>query len=471
MNILERFLILFETNSDKVEEGAKKARKPLFDLEKALHQSDHAAREMGEGFKEAMHEALGAVAAIVGAVELIHKGLEVEETADKMGKLAGSLHVSIEDLSAWSDAAQIAGGSAEGFQGSIRNLVGSMAQMDAVGRSRVEPFFREIGISMTDTHGKAKPVLGLLREMAGKFEHMSKQQSFGFGRKMGLDDGTIMMLQHGRRALDELIEKQRELGVYTQRDAEVAEKFFDTWEEAKHAFRSIGLEIGAELLPPLTSFFEMLEELAVWVRQHGTLVIGFFGALAGILTAIYVPAMLKAAWATLVATWPMLAIVAAIVAVSAAFALLYEDVVAYMNGFPSVIGKAMDHVIDLFDTMGASVRDIWNMIKQTILDTIDDIMKGIEKVKTFLHFGSDTRIGLDVANSHMQAASASVIPAQSAGAILTQHGGGKSTSVSIGEVNVHTQATDADGIARAIGDSMHAQIRQTISNSDDGIMG
>ena len=50
----------------------------------------------------------------------------------------------------------------------------------------------------------------------------------------------------------------------------------------------------------------------------------------------------------------------------------------------------------------------------------------------------------------------------------TTNGGDRTTSVKIDNVNVHTQATDADGIASAASDSLVNHIRYAMSDFDDG---
>jgi hypothetical protein len=48
-------------------------------------------------------------------------------------------------------------------------------------------------------------------------------------------------------------------------------------------------------------------------------------------------------------------------------------------------------------------------------------------------------------------------------------GGDKTMSVSVGTVNVQTQATDAQGVAQAIGPALKNELRTTTSNWDDGV--
>jgi len=45
----------------------------------------------------------------------------------------------------------------------------------------------------------------------------------------------------------------------------------------------------------------------------------------------------------------------------------------------------------------------------------------------------------------------------------------RSTQVHVGKVEVHTQATDADGMAKAAGGALGAQLRRTTAQHDDGV--
>lgn len=470
MNLLETFMILFDSDAKKVKDGADDAGKSSKKLSEWLKHVNDGSEKAGESFKDLAKEALGAIAATIGVFEAVRGVFESEKTAEELGRTADAIGENVSTLDMWGNAAKAAGGSAEGLQGSVKNLIGSMAQMDALGRSRVAPFFQELGIKMTDAHGKAKPVFGLLTEMSGKFEHMNKEQSLGFGRKMGLDDGTIMLLQRGKKGLEELLEKQKELGVITKQDADTAKKFYEEWDDVTHAFRTLGLEFGTMILPALTDFLEIVEHVSTWVASHGTLVTGFFGALGGLLITIYVPAMLKAAWATIVATWPFIAMAAAVLAAAAVFALLYEDIEAYMNGAPSLIGKGIAKINALFSGLGSTVRKIWQEIKDSILHAIQAIIDGVQKAKDYLGFGKGASSTLDAARSHLQTTSSAGAAALTSGTIMNSSRQ-RSTNVSVGEINVQTQATDANGIANGIGDAMHRHIRQTIANSDDGIAG
>lgn len=79
--------------------------------------------------------------------------------------------------------------------------------------------------------------------------------------------------------------------------------------------------------------------------------------------------------------------------------------------------------------------------------------------------------GLAQGKAQLTGAAGSGIASQGSGAIANSRTTNKSTSVSIDKIEVKTQATDAAGISKSIGDSMTAQMRQAASKYDDGVAG
>jgi len=84
-------------------------------------------------------------------------------------------------------------------------------------------------------------------------------------------------------------------------------------------------------------------------------------------------------------------------------------------------------------------------------------------------YGAATAVpGLAEGKAQLGGISGSPIGTQSAAATGARTSN-RTTNVEVGQVNVQTQATDAAGISKTIGDSMGAQLRQAASNYDDGV--
>lgn len=475
MSVLETFLILFESNAGEVKKEAVAAKLVTDALERSIISNDKAAQNLKGGFGALARE-LGAFVGTLFAVSTITRGLfSAVNFADKLDEASQALDISVESLSAWGDAVQLAGGTSEGFRDTVSNLSGALAQMDVTGKSRVAPFFKELGINIQDSSGKVKAAIPLLLEVAEAFEGMSKQQSIGFGRKLGLDMGTIMLLQQGRRGVDEIIRKQKELGVVTTEQARIANEFNDTIDQMKFALRGVFLELAGFALPGIMKFIEVMAKAGGVARENGKLIVSTIIAISAAILYRLTPALAAAGWSLLripvlafaasvsmlgfsgalgvaaASAWAFMAPILGVIAVVGLLALIIEDLWSLFEGGPSLIGDIAEAIIN------------W------LAGAFQFLIDKVEYLKNLLSFDS-IKGALTGGSMELSAANASGIGSVSSNTIMS---GAKTSSknVNIGEVKIQTQATDADGIARGIDKGLQRELRQASDNFDDGIRG
>lgn len=321
---------------------------------------DTAGVDKGIAATESKFASLASVAAkaltVVGGVAVLKSVVsDFLGAADSVGKLSDALGVDMVELQAWSEAAKRSGGSAEGFQASVGALSTQLEELAATGEGGAKKVLQELGVSATDAAGKARPTLEVMRDLAGKFETMSRQKALGLGRKLGLDPGTIMLLQQGKVSLDDLIARQKEIGVYSKRHAEVTAAANDAYEDMSQSWRIAAANGLQYLIPFLAAFWSMLADLGIWFQDNETFVFAFFTGLAGIIGAILLPVLIKTGMAMLAAFWPIIAIGAAVTAVAALVAALVDDFLAWGEGGESVFGDLWVGV----DKLLGQFRELW----------------------------------------------------------------------------------------------------------------
>ena len=70
----------------------------------------------------------------------------------------------------------------------------------------------------------------------------------------------------------------------------------------------------------------------------------------------------------------------------------------------------------------------------------------------------------------MRAAAANPLASQTAASVATRGATStRQTTVNVGKVEVQTQATDANGIAKSVGPALQSEMRRTAQDFDDGI--
>ena len=161
--------------------------------------------------------ALGAIFSI-GAIKSSIS--EVSNFVDTLNDSAEALGVNVSALHAWDNGAQMSGGQTGAFTASLGTLNTGLNAIATKGTGLMLPFFKQLGLSMKDIKEGAKDPIGALQKMSDSFSKLSAAEAAGLGSKMGLDQGTINLLREGRTGLDEIIRKQKELGVVTEEQAE-----------------------------------------------------------------------------------------------------------------------------------------------------------------------------------------------------------------------------------------------------------
>ena len=274
----------------------------------------------------------GLTAAFAGVYSVTSAFSEYLSAADSMGKFSDALGVNIEEMHAWSEAAARSGGSIEGFQGSVKSLTTQLSKMATMGKSKAGNVLAAVGIDPGEV-GRQRDAFQVMEEIADKMQTMSKAEAMGFGASLGLDSGTIMLLQQGRDGVRDLVQHQKELGVYTKEDARVTGEFNDAIDDTKQAFMALAASVFRGIVPALKTVVDWMTKLVVFLRENQTTVKIFFTLLAGLITALLIPAIgrLFAALLTNPITW----IIAALILL----AIALEDLWGWMNGKESEWGE------------------------------------------------------------------------------------------------------------------------------------
>jgi len=140
----------------------------------------------------------------------------------QLKQLSRSLRENIQTVDAWSLAVLDSKGSAREFQNSLGALDDGLK--DALQGGQAAESFAALGISVTDSEGRLKSVCQVLLELAGVAQNMDKGEFESLLAGLGLDEGSISMLQKGRGELEALVNAKMGTA-YTDANVEAAEKY------------------------------------------------------------------------------------------------------------------------------------------------------------------------------------------------------------------------------------------------------
>lgn len=215
---------------------------------------------LDNGLKSIMMNFVGPLMGALSAGKLF---ADYTSNADTIGKMSAALDVDGEALQAWGEAASRAGGSVQGFTSSVSSLNKGIQQFVASGSGRLKEPLEALGLSksaLTDAQGNAKDVFEIMGTLADKAETLGKAKFAGIAERLGIDQGTVMLLQSGRRAVDDLVARQKSLGVYTKRDFEITAAFNDAVSDMGQVFKAVAATVLRVVTPALTKLTEWLTE-------------------------------------------------------------------------------------------------------------------------------------------------------------------------------------------------------------------
>lgn len=363
------------------------------DLTDDLGNAEDATNSLGGSFMGLAGKILGAAAAAFSITEAITGAFERANQVKEIAQTAETLGIAVESLDAFGKAAESAGGDAEGARDTLTDVAEKIGEAFTDAESGAAKAFKALGVDIKDAEGKAKDGLAGFLDLAKAVEGLDKSQAVFKLKELGVGDNrAIELILKGRKELERMIAAQKEQGVITKEVAERAQKFNDTLSALKGSLSSASNSFFDMLIPALTTVVEWLKVVVDWAGQHKDFVVGFFLAIATVVTAAYLPAMLAAAAATIAATWPILLIGAAIAAAAAAFALLYDDIMNYIDGNESFIGQIFDKypmvkqivmaVIDafkaMFEILSTGAKQIADFVSAAFMQIVDGIKFAID---------------------------------------------------------------------------------------------
>lgn len=329
-------------------------------LDNNLDKANANAKKLGTSFTEfaeAMVIPLAGFAALGAAFNL---GMSRIKPVADIGDQSGKLRSSAQDYDAFTRSVRASGGSIEDAKSNLIKFNDKLN--DAVNNVKgpAAKEFAKWGIQFKDVKGHALGAVDGILSLSKSLEKISQAEAIARLKKLGINDAaTIALILQGKNAIVEKMNAEKAAGVVTDEQIRIAGEYQNELGATQNMLDSFGNKVMELVIPAVTSMMALFREAFTWLINHKVLVEGFFIGVALAVTAYFLPAMTAAALAVIAATWPFLLIGAAIASAAAAFALLYEDIVAFMTGEPSEIGV----LAEKYKWFGEVVKGIGTAVK------------------------------------------------------------------------------------------------------------
>ena len=278
----------------------------------------------------------------------------------QLNTLSKVTHTNIEDLTAWSRAVESSGGNMDGFTQTLDTLNDSLTRISVTGSGRMKPFFEKMGLDATEL--AKKPVLDSMEAISKAIEGMDKTESANILRTMGFDSGSIKLLQSGEKGMKELIARQRELGVYTAKDAKAVAALNRGIKDITSAIKTLFIPIVMQIMNTASKVIKYLTNGVMFLRKNMDVLRGAVLLLAAVFSKQLLKAIIDLGRALLANPFGLF-----IIGLSAIL-LLLEDLWVYAKGGKTAFGNIWknlgtpEEVMQGFKRVGTAITNLMKFV-------------------------------------------------------------------------------------------------------------
>lgn len=410
MSVLDTFFILFDSDASKLDKGLGETEKKADGLIDKLKGVDKEGTSAGAKLFELTSKAAGLLGVGMSIGALVAGVKATAASYDELGKLATRFRSTAEAVDEFRDAAGLLDITEETSVGALKAL-DTAVQDTALGLGRAKKVFEEIGVSATDAAGKARPTMDVMADLADKLKDMERGKQIRIMERLGLDPALLKLFNSDFAAL------QKRMGDVDRASGFSLENAVKRSADFMKATKGLSLEVNVlkMYLEKLTEgfkvaalpfFTEAMTSATKYVRifvdfllRHSKFVEGIFVAVAAAIAYFLIPAAISGAVAVWAMIAPFVAMGLAVAAVGLAFALLYDDIMNFIEGGDSMIGNIVNRwpvVGQVLKALGAEFMFLWDIAKAVfsfLVGMFDDPAAAFEQFKSDVSAGIDALIG------------------------------------------------------------------------------
>jgi hypothetical protein len=228
----------------------------LFLDTKNFKQGADTAEKSVNGIKRTILQAYSAI----GGINLFRTMLnDYSATAVELGRLSESTGENLRELEAWKLTVRDAGSDVGAFFGTLKMLNDEMANIKNYGTSASLATFQRLGISVYGANGQLKKGTDLLKDIGKRLVELDVRQAFNFGKALGLDEGTIIVLRRYGEGLEKIVKQNEKRALITKQDVANGMAYQKMLSELKQTFLSLEKAVVPEILKALKEIMPQLQ--------------------------------------------------------------------------------------------------------------------------------------------------------------------------------------------------------------------
>lgn len=270
--IFDELFLEFGLKTQDFEEGVKRTgdglRRVTSEHDKFAKEVDAKTRAMTEFFSGLRNQVLLLAGALTGGVGLKEFVAGTTRAEASTARMADNLRMGREQLSLWKEAAKYAGGTAAGVESAFRGLATSIEQFKLTGeRNAVVGALYQMRIPYEDEKGNMRDVSEIFKDISDRI-HAHDEKALALAQLMGWGDETLNFARLGGAGEQALVNRQRSIFHYTDEDQAAGIKLQNAINELGDVSKNTGTKILTELTPALTKLLGVIEDGVRWSKTE-----------------------------------------------------------------------------------------------------------------------------------------------------------------------------------------------------------
>lgn len=381
MSVLNTFMLAFETDGEdvvlktisKIDAEGKKLNKTQKQTGDSVEKSGKQAKGAAQQFMAMKSAIAGAIAPLMALGVVLNRTLDFAQKGEQLMFMANAANMAANEFQKLAIANTRFGGSSEGAAGTMAGLASQIQALRFGESAPLQDAAVKYGLNLQGANGGLAEGTELLRNIAKTMAGLDTGAQLDLGRRIGLDEATIRMLQRGVAAFDEELARAEKRKVFTEEDIKRAHELQKSWRDMQQSMQGLWAEIARFVLPIVQQFIDSASAGFEYLRQHAEAVKAGLVVISAIMAGIAVTSL--AAFA------PWLGTAAIIAAIAAAAVLLYEDFKVFAKGGESVLAPFWKKLVDF----GLFWQDLPDWVKK-VTSAIIGLINPLETVKNAFSF-------------------------------------------------------------------------------------
>lgn len=319
----DTFITTMQTQGIEAAVQEAKAQRRLSD---SVDETGKSYQKTVEKMKDFILNAIGATDIMGTLQKVFSASLDRAKEIESLDKLSKKIGITAIDIDAFSGAMAEMGGTKEAAQADLT--------------------------AMANAFSDAEDPIEQILKTADKVKDMSFGDAQKELEKLGVvDDKTIELMMKGRQELERTMGVQKQFSGINDESIESSIQLNAAMHKFDQSAAQLKNNFLGMIIPVLAKGMEWFDKLVNFCIENKDFVIGFFSAIGSAIAIYYLPAMISAAVATLATALPIIAIATVIGLLGAAFKLVYDDIMNFINGNDSMIGSILDQYPALKDVI------------------------------------------------------------------------------------------------------------------------